>query len=284
MTELELVASGFGIVEGPTIDGEGDLYFSDVSRGGVYRLTPDGRVDAVVPKRKGVGGVCLHADGGIVVTGRDVSHVKDGLSRVLLTREEAAALGGTGAVGGFNDLCADAHGRILVGTVRLDEHGNRLEGELLLVTGEHEARVLYGGVDGCNGVAIGPTGDIYHCASVAREVIVSRFMDSDNVEIVQRLSTGAADGMPDGLKLDVEGYFWIAFYQGGSVGRFSSDGTLAHRIAIPAHDVTSLCFAGVDSCDMFIVTEDNENDPALGGSIFRTRVTVQGAPVYPARI
>jgi len=284
LTELELIASGFGIVEGPTIDDHGGLYFSDVSKGGVYRLTPDGSIDVVVPKRKGVGGVCLHADGGIVVTGRDISHVKNGISRVLLTREEAAALGGTGVVGGFNDLCADEHGRILVGTVRLDPHGHRLEGELLLVTGEHEARILYGGVDGCNGVAIGPTGNIYHCASVAREVIVSRFTDGENVEILQRLSTAAADGMPDGLKLDADGNFWIAFYQGGSVGRFSPDGTLSHRIAMPARDVTSLCFAGADDRDMFIVTEDNEADQALGGSIFRTHAAVRGAPVYRARI
>jgi len=284
VAELELLASGFGIIEGPTVDAAGNLYFSDVSKGGVYRRDRSGTIETVIPKRKGVGGLCLHVDGGVVVAGRDVSHVNNGETRILLTRENAAAFGGQGMVGGFNDLCADDRGRILVGTVRLDEQGNRLEGELLLVSGEGDARLLYDGVDGCNGIALNLADDIYHCASVAREVIVSRFTSENDVEILHRLSTGAVGGMPDGLKLDVDGQYWIAFYRGGCVARFAPDGTLTQRIAVPAHEVTSLCFAGADNRDLFIVTEDNIDDPSLGGCIYRTRVDVAGVPVKLASI
>ena len=35
--ELETLASGYGLIEGPRVDAEGGLYFSDVHNGGVYR-------------------------------------------------------------------------------------------------------------------------------------------------------------------------------------------------------------------------------------------------------
>ena len=91
---MEELASGFSLLEGPTVNREGHVYFSDVLGGGVYRWSPDG-VQQVVPKRRGVGGIVLHEDGGLIVTGRDVLHVRDGESRTVL------ALDG---VTGFNDL------------------------------------------------------------------------------------------------------------------------------------------------------------------------------------
>jgi len=43
-------------------------------------------------------------------------------------------------------------------------------------------------------------------------------------------------------------------------------------------------FGGPDRRDLYVVTADNTDDTALGGSIFRTRVEVPGVPVALARI
>ena len=75
---VETVLTGYGLIEGPCVDDDDALYFCDARLGGVYRRTPDGEVETVVPRRKGVGGVVLHQDGGIVVSGRDLSHVHGG--------------------------------------------------------------------------------------------------------------------------------------------------------------------------------------------------------------
>ena len=80
---FETLAYGYGLIEGPRVDGAGNLYFSDVTNGGVFRRRPDGSIDTVVPKRRGVGGIALHADGGIVISGRNICHVRDGVTRVL---------------------------------------------------------------------------------------------------------------------------------------------------------------------------------------------------------
>ena len=85
--KIETLAYGYGLIEGPRVDGAGNLYFSDVTNGGVYRRRPGGEVDTVVPKRRGVGGIALHADGGLVISGKNICHVKDGTTRVLFARD-----------------------------------------------------------------------------------------------------------------------------------------------------------------------------------------------------
>ena len=48
------------------------LYFSDVINGGVHLLDRTDKVSLAVPKRRGIGGMALHASGGLVVGGRDI--------------------------------------------------------------------------------------------------------------------------------------------------------------------------------------------------------------------
>ena len=50
MTKLELLDSGYGLLEGPRYN-DGKLFFSDVTKGGVYCLNGNGRTELVVPKR-----------------------------------------------------------------------------------------------------------------------------------------------------------------------------------------------------------------------------------------
>src|SRR4051812_46517382 len=120
----EVLATGFQLAEAPTIDRDGTLLFSDVLGGGVHRLQSDGTVETVIPKRRGVGGMALHADGGVVCSGRDVVHVRKGESRTILHVD---------GVLGWNDLCTDAAGRVYAGALRFavfDRDAAEVPGEL----------------------------------------------------------------------------------------------------------------------------------------------------------
>src|SRR5580658_2766909 len=88
--EFETLASGFGLLEAPRVDDQGRMYFSDVPNGGVYRRSPDGKVETVIPKRKGVGGMIFNQSGGLVLTGRGLIHFDDktGKSRDLFVEWE----------------------------------------------------------------------------------------------------------------------------------------------------------------------------------------------------
>jgi gluconolactonase len=276
------LASGYQAVEGPTVDRDGGVYFSDTVGGGVYYLRRDGAVEVVVPKRKGAGGIVLHADGGIVVSGRDLSHVRDGSSRVILTREDVPAKPGS-RVGGFNDTTADRVGRVFTGSIRLaDDSDESVPGELLMVTGPHDVTVIYGDVGTTNGIAQSADGSrLYHADTTRRRVIVSRMTD-DSVPVPIGELTSGIDGRPDGVAADMDGGLWVAW--GGYVLRFDADGHVDRTIEMPADHVLNCCFVGADLTDMVVVTMDNTEQPDLGGCIYRLPVGVRGAPVGAARV
>ena len=53
-----------------------------------------------------------------------------------------------------------------------------------------------------------------------------------------------ASASPDGLVLDDEGGVWLALYGGAQVRRYSPDGVLDAKLAVPADNVTACWFAG----------------------------------------
>jgi gluconolactonase len=273
---IETLACGYGLIEGPRVDGDGNLYFSDVTNGGVFRRRPDGSIDTVVPKRRGVGGIALHADGGLVISGRTICHVRDGATRVVFARDD---------VPGFNDLFTDAGGRVYTGSMRsspFTEQGPRTPGECYRIEAEGRATELYGNVSLTNGIGFSPDGGtIYHSDTAPGVIHVHRLDAAGRATPAPPIRV---EGRPDGLAVDAEGGIWVALYGGSAVQRYLPSGAADARIAVPARAVTSLCFGGADLRDLYVVTADNTDDPARAGTIFRTRSDVAGLPAPFARI
>jgi D-xylonolactonase len=280
---VETLAWGYGLVEGPRAAPDGSLFFSDVRNGGVRRLNPDRSIDLVVPKRRGVGGIAMHADGGLVISGRNICHVRDGETRLLYERDD---------VGGFNDLFTDAQGRVYTGSLR-DEaftiRPGRRTGDAYRIDGPGQARTLYEGIGLSNGIGLSPDGRrLYHVDTAAGAVLVHEVDEAGDVDgVTGRVFATVESGLPDGLAVDVEGGVWVALYGGGGVARYTAEGPLDRRVDVPAQLVTSLCFAGPGLDELVVVTEDNADDPARGGSILRVsadEVRAVGLPAPLARI
>src|SRR5256885_9395983 len=146
--DWDVCAHGYGLAEAPTIDIDGSLVFSDVLGGGVYRIDERAKVTTVVPKRRGVGGIAIHEDGGIVCSGRDLVHVREG--------HEPRTVLHVDGVAGWNDLCTDATGRIYAGALRFpvfDPQAQVVPGELWRVALDGDPTVMFGDVVHANGVA-----------------------------------------------------------------------------------------------------------------------------------
>lgn len=274
---FETLSFGWGLVEGPRADAAGNLFFSDVRGGGVYRLSADGAVTTVVPKRRGVGGIAIHADGGLVISGRDVCHVRRGETRVLFRAD---------GVAGFNDLVTDGAGRLYVGSVRSDpfDMAARVPGELYRIEPGGAVAELYGEVGLSNGLGFSPDGRrLYHSDTKAGCVLVHDVDGGGGVRN-RRVFAEIARGLPDGLAVDEAGGVWVALYGGGAVGRWAPDGRLDRTIDVPAREVTSLCFGAADARELYVVTADNAGRAERRGTIFRARVAVAGLPVPLARV
>lgn len=271
--EWHTLASGFGLAEGPTVLPDGSLVVSDVLDGGVHRIAQDGSVEVVVPKRRGVGGIATHADGGLLVSGRDLQWVHDGASTTMFTVEGSL---------GFNDFATDAAGRVYIGTVRyrsLDPDATVVPGDLWRVDLDGTARQLYSGVLQCNGVGLSPDeGTIYHSDTRGHCVIVHDLRDDGAAAVNRREWSLGERGMPDGLAVDAAGDVWVTDHGAGRIVRFHPDGSTAGEVPLPFRYVTSVCFRD----DELIVVGARHRDTP--GSVIAGRVSTTGAPVHPARI
>jgi len=275
---LETLAYGYGLLEGPRVDGADTLFFSDVTNGGVYRRSPDGAVSIVVPRRRGVGGIALHADGGVVISGKNICHVKDGETRILFQRDD---------IPGFNDLFTDSAGRVYVGSLRSDpfKEGARVPGELWRIDGEGRVVQMYGDVGLTNGIGFSPDGKIiYHADSAGPHIIVHDVAPDGTVSNRRAIARMSGGTIPDGLCVDEAGCLWVAVYGGNCAARYTPDGQLDRKVEVPAKAVTSVCVGGNDRRDLYIVTADNTEDASRKGTIFRTRVDVAGVPAPLARV
>jgi sugar lactone lactonase YvrE len=281
---MRLLASGFQALEGATADDDGSLLFSDLRGGGVRRLTAGGRVEVVVPHRTAVGGVCLHADGGLVVSGADLSHVTPAGHRVLLALDDVAERPGTVAVA-FNDIAADPGGRLFAGVLRHDLAGDPVPGELVMVTAERRHVVVHDELHP-NGIGVAPDGErLYVSDTFGRRLIVLSLRGGSDLPVtLGSISTTAVDGLPDGLAVDADECIWVAFYRGACVARFAPDGRLLRRVPVPALKPLSVCITDGTSPELYVVTATREPGSAETGSIYRAPVDVRPAPVHRVRV
>jgi gluconolactonase len=268
--QWELLAHGYGLAEAPTIDRDGTLVFSDVLGGGIHRWDASGAVSTVVPKRRGVGGIAVHADGGFVCSGRDVVHVADGETRTVLHVD---------GIAGWNDLCADAAGNVYAGALRFavfDPAAEEVAGAMWRIDASGDAAPFVDDVVHANGVAWSPDGTTLYLSDTRRQRLIVFEPERGRRNDVDL----SALGHPDGMAVDEHGAVWLALVRGG-IARLTPAGAVDQVLEPPSAFTTSCCFDGRD----LIVTTGNHSEHAeLGGCVLRTAVAVGGAPVAPARV
>ena len=281
---MDELASGYGLVEGPVWDPDRGLLFSDVLFGGVHAVK-DGTITTVFEHRRGIGGMALHAAGGVVVSGRNLSFksYEGGDSQLVLDRDEA-----NGNVG-YNDITTDSVGRIYAGSLGSSpvfEDGREPQaGSLYLVDLDGSARIVAEDVELTNGLGFSPDGKtLYHSDSRRRTVFRYDVRENGDLGPKQPFVT-VADGVPDGLVVSQEGAVWVALAGGGhGVGVYEPDGRPRERIEIPVPMCTSVCFGGGDLKDLYIVSGAEGSGSERGGGVYRYRSAVAGLPVPLARV
>lgn len=270
---LTRLASGFVLLEAARWVPEHGLVFSDMLGGGVYRLGPDGP-GPLIEHRKGIGGLVPHAEGGLVVSGRNVTHKRpDGSGVVLLETADDEQF--------FNDLTADVDGRLYIGSVPKDHQSGH--GRLYRMQTTGEVDVLADDVKITNGVVADPTGRQLFHVDTPRKLIWRYALPSGERDTFA--STEAYDGVPDGLALAADGTLWVALAGGGLVVGFDADGKPVAEVEVPTRLVTSVCLGGSDLSTLYVLSGVNDEYPdAAGGSVFAMPAPGPGLPAPQARV
>ena len=216
--QFAVLASGYGLVEAPTVDEHGGVLFSDVLGGGVHRWDPAGDDrdrDPEAPRRRRDRAAC-----------RRRRRRRWSRHRPRPRRRHVAPCSASTASPGWNDLCTDSRGRVYAGALRFavfDRDATPVPGELLADRRSGEATRLYGDVVHANGIALSPDETtIYHSDTRTHTVIVHTLRD-DGTAADRRVIDTREFGQPDGMAVDEHGALWVALL-GYGLGRFTPDG------------------------------------------------------------
>ncbi|WP_323142058.1 SMP-30/gluconolactonase/LRE family protein [Massilia phyllosphaerae] len=165
----------------------------------------------------------------------------------------------------FNDGRCDRQGRFWSGTMFMDMAAARADGRLYRYDGQGLSQPLVAGLLTQNGLAWSPDGrTMYLSDSHPQRQLVWAFdydLD-DGVPSNRRLfvDMNHYPGRPDGATVDADGCYWLAANDAGLLLRFTPDGRLERRIALPMAKPSMPCFGGA-GLDTLLVTSINPAHP-----------------------
>jgi xylono-1,5-lactonase len=271
---LNILVSGFELLEGPVWHPARGLIFADADRGGAYCMDANGGITTVFEHRRGIGGMVRHESDGLVVSGRNIAYKGPAAAGTAVLFEKDPANG----IVGFNDITTDSLGRIYAGALGFLPTETELSGI------DGSVRQVWPNIELTNGMGFSPDGKLlYHADSGDRTVYVYD-VGADGGLSRRRPFARTAEGLPDGLAVAVDGSIWVAVAHAGKVRVFEPDGALRMQIAFPIAMITSLCFGGAEMTDVYVMSGSDGSGRPDAGTIFHLQSDIPGLPVAPARV
>jgi len=303
VAEANVATAAFvAFTEGPAVDAEGNVFFSDIVNNRIMKRSADGALSVWRADSGRANGNMFDTQGRLVTCegaefgdgGRrriTRTDMRTGTVEVLTDRYDGKRYNSP------NDLVIDKQGRIYFTDPRYKEDRSDLEMDVEAVYRlDPDGRVVrilqQPTIQKPNGITISPDqGTLYIVDSSptpgGNRKIWAFDLSPDGVPSNRRLVYDFAPGRGgDGMRTDVRGNLWIA--AGISRARHANEtadvppgvyvvtpnGEMLGRIAVAEDSITNLAFGGSDLKTLYIVS---------GKSLFSIRVNVAGNVVYPQR-
>ena len=189
----------------------------------------------------------------------------------------------------FNDGKCDRQGRFWAGTKDVAE--KKPIGSLYCLDTEGKTKETIRGFTVSNGIAWSlDNSRMYICDSPTRQIYQYEF-DSEQARLGRChifAQVPEAEGFPDGLTVDSEGYLWSCHWDGWKITRYKPTGEIDGVIPMPVPRPTSCCFGGPDLKTLYVTSASIRlSDSALmsaplSGQLFAVEVGVKGLaePAY----
>jgi sugar lactone lactonase YvrE len=184
----------------------------------------------------------------------------------------------------FNDGAVDRRGRFWAGTLDRDRtptnHLYRLSPDLTV-------RAMETGIIQSNGIDWSPDWRTMYLTDTRRRTIYAYDFDLERGEVSNRRELiktpdDPAEGVPDGLVVDADGFIWSARFRGWKLVRYDHSGKEERQVHLPVQRPSSMVFGGENLDQLFITTasieipqEELAEHPMAGG-ILCVRPGVKG--------
>ena len=262
---------------------EGCLYWVDIVAATLYRLDITTKKIKKFKMPSQIGSIGWRAKGGLISALSDQfasvnteTGQTETITLPLQTLQNARQLM-------FNDGKCDRQGRFWAGTKDIAE--KKPIGSLYCLDSEGKATETISGFTVSNGIAWSlDNSRMYICDSPARQIYQYEFDPEQGrlgrCQIFAQVPE--AEGFPDGLTVDSEGYLWSCHWDGWQITRYAPNGEVDGVIPMPVPRPTSCCFGGPDLKTLYVtsasigLSASALEDAPQSGQLFALEVDVKG--------
>ena len=275
MTTINPIWSGGWLGEGPLWHAEEQaLYWVDIAQKQLHRLQWQSQLHQQWSMPDFIGCIAPRKSGGLI------AGIGPHLATIDLPSGDVSILHTFADGLRLNDGKCDRQGRFWFGSAQ----PNAPEAKLYRYDPDGTLTTMEEGIYISNGLGWSPDNRyFYYTDSVARTIWRYDF-NPNTGEICNRIvwvELSEADGFPDGLTVDAEGFVWSACWEGQQVVRYAPSGKSDRVIPMPVARPTSCMFGGpklttlfVTSCSRDVTETDALPEPA--GSLFAIETVSKG--------
>ena len=243
--EWELVGEGFKFSEGPAVDKEGNVYFTDRPNNRIHKIDLNGKVTVWKEDSGGANGMMFGPDGRLYVCQstkrRIVAYSPDGAESVLAEDVDS------------NDLAVTARNEVY-----FSDPPNH---QIWFIDAGGKKRVVFTGIEFPNGVRLSPDQSLLTVADTRGKWVSSFQVGPDgsltNGELFYRLETpdDSSQSGADGMTYDTEGFLYVATKLGIQV--CDQPGRVNAIINKPQDtSLSNLVFGGPDMQWLYVTSRD----------------------------
>jgi L-arabinonolactonase len=183
----------------------------------------------------------------------------------------------------FNDGAVSPDGRYFAGTY------GRKENNLYRLNPDLSIQRVESGIGVPNGIGWSLDDSTMYFTDSDAKTIYAYDYDSETGKITSRRSfveKPDAEGVPDGLIVDAEGFIWSAWWDGARLERYDPEGNLERTINMPMRRPTSLAFGGKNLDELYVtsasveLSQDELEEQPFAGRLVRFLPGVKGREEY----
>jgi sugar lactone lactonase YvrE len=237
-------------VEGPAIDGAGNLYAVNLERQGtIGRVTDKNKARIFIELDADSVGNAIRFDaaGDMLIA----DYVNHNILKVSMSDKRVSVFAHDDAMNQPNDIVIADNGSVYAS----DPNWPDSTGQLWRIDVAGVTHLLEAGMGTTNGIELSPDGSVlYVNESVQRNIWRYDVAADGNITNKQLFFQFADFGM-DGMSVDVEGNLYVARYGAGKVAVLSPEGKLLREIQLSGQHPTNITFGGKDGKRAFVTMQ-----------------------------
>jgi len=248
-SDWEVVSRGHRFTEGPAVDRNGNVFFSDIPNNRIHKIDTNGKVTVFKEDSGGANGLMFGPDGRLYACQngrrRIVAYSPDGAESVIADDVNS------------NDIAVNQRGQIYFSD---PEHRR-----VWFIDSKRQKRVVHEGIDFPNGVRFSSDQSLLLVADTASKWVWSFQVQPDgslsngeafcHLEIPDDVESGPLRSGADGMTVDTEGYLYVATKLGIQI--CDQPGRVVGIINKPQDfDPSNVVFGGSDMQTLYVTSGD----------------------------